>query len=312
LRSAALRDAADGPLSIGVLGEHSNPSVHNIAAAVQARGAVAHIIDLGDVQRGSSGLTLAGRPLPHMDLAIGYHGAEVPSGGMQVMRQLERDGVAFVNGPAGIRTSRDKWLAAQAFEKAGVLTPATRLARTGLEARAHAAELGMPVILKLRIGTEGKGVAKLSELNEVAPVADMVIAARRNMLVQQMIQMRQPADIRAFVVGDRVVAAMKRTVGENRTGDFRTNLSNSGSGVAIRLHPKDAANAVRTAQALRLKVAGVDLMGDWGAMRTIEGNSGPGQKIREITGVDVADEIAQLLVTDAQAARSARLGGQGT
>ncbi len=299
-------DAVEGALRVMVLGEHANPSTHNIAGALDARGAIAEIVDLADVSRVDGRLLLRDRPFVMPDVAIAYHGAEVPGGGMRTMRDMERAGVTFVNPPKSIKVSRDKWFTADALQGAGVKTPRTVLARSGSEAREAVAELGSPTILKLRIGTEGRGVVKVSNPDEVAPIVDMMAASNRNAVVQEFIRFDgPPSDVRAFVVGDEVVASMKRTVGESVNGDFRTNVSNGGSAVPIELDPADARTAVAASKALGLDVAGVDLMGSPGAYRVIEGNSGPGQKIIDITGIDVADHIAALAIRKGDAARAA-------
>lgn len=297
--------AVDGPLRVAVLGTHDNPSVHNIAMAVQARGGQAHIIDLADVRKVGDHLLLGGAPMPAFDVAIGYHGAEVPTGGLAKMRAMERAGVGFVNGPAAIRVSRDKWLTAKAL---GDLGPRTMLVRSGDEARAGVAQIGSPTIVKLRIGTEGKGVAKVTEANEVPPVVDLITATGHNALIQEMIKMEQPSDIRAFVVDGKVVTSMERRVGVSKTGDFRTNVSNGGTAAPITLHPNDERTAVEGARRLRLGVMGGDLMGERGHMKLVEGNSGPGQKIIDVTGVDVADLIAAHVLDVGESTRAARAG----
>lgn len=315
--TASTRQAFDGALHIAVLGTDSNPSVHNIAAALQARGAVAHLIDLSDVTMSGGTLLHRGAEFPHLDGAIAYHGAEVPTNGLKHMRAMEREGIAFVNGPKSVTVSRDKWLAAQAMQHAGVRTPLTRLARTGDEARALLAEVspnGEPTIIKLRIGTEGKGVMRISNTKDVPPVVDALSVAKRNAVLQQNIDMEVPADIRAVVVGGKVVeqdgkqAAMERVVGASKDGDFRTNLSNKGTATPITLHPNDKALAEAATKALGLDAAGIDLMGDRGSMYVIEGNSGFGQKIKDITGVDVVAPMADLAVRRAAEARLIRNG----
>lgn len=302
-------DVAPAALQIGVLGRHDDPSVHNIAASLQARGAVAHLIDLSDVTHQGSVLSHKGGTMPAMDAAIAYHGAELPTDGMHHMRLMEQQGLAFVNDPDSITYSRDKWLSGDVMQWGGVRTPTTRLAHTGDEARALTPEVspdGAPTILKLRVGTEGKGVMKVSEPKEIPPIVEAFgVVHGDGVVLQRMVPMQTPADIRAFTVNGKVVASMERKVGESKDGDFRTNLSNGGTAEPIELHPRDRETAERAVAALGLDVSGVDLMGDRGRMYVIEANSGPGQKIKDITGVPVDDHIARLAIDRAREVRAA-------
>jgi len=256
-------------LTIAVLGEHSNPSVVNIAHELTSLGHNAPIYDLNefglvrgsDTRDGVDALLLGAQPMPQLDGAVAYHGAMVPSDGLRKMRALERSGVVFVNPPKAIAISRDKWLSADAMQKQGVRTPTTRLLHGGSDLDAMVAELGSPTIFKLRIGTEGRGVFKVSDAGEARPIAETIFATGHNLVGQQMVKMAQPADVRAFVVDGRVVSAMERSapVRANGLQDFRTNVSNGGTAAAISLHPDDAATAIAAGKAMGLDVAGVVL-----------------------------------------------------
>jgi ribosomal protein S6--L-glutamate ligase len=177
--------------------------------------------------------------------------------------------------------------------------PKTLLARTSEDVLRGVEELGVPVVLKLRRGTEGKGVAKVTDIHELPAIADMVLATNQALLMQQLIKLpkNQVADTRAFGVDGEVIAAMRREMGAPKAGvaqDFRTNVSNGGVGSPTELHPRDIETAIESAEAHGLNVAGVDLMGRPGEMLVIENNSGAGHKIADITKVDVADAIARL------------------
>jgi ribosomal protein S6--L-glutamate ligase len=285
-------------LTIGVLGNAADPSTLAIARELESLGAEAPIIDLNDTSIINGAVRWNDRKLPHLDGAVAYHGALVPKNGMKAMQTLERNGVTFINPTTSIRISRDKWTAADALQNAGVSTPRTRLLRNSSDVKAAVEALGSPTVFKLRVGTEGRGVYKVTDPSEAVPIAETVFATRRNLVAQEMVDVERPSDVRAFVVGDRVVASMKRTapVQHGANKDFRANVSNGGTAEPIDLHPEDANTAIAAARAMGLDVAGIDLMGAPGAMQVIEANSGPGQKIAQVTGVNVGGAIAEYAI----------------
>jgi ribosomal protein S6--L-glutamate ligase len=295
---AVIHELASSAPRVAVLGRSDSDAARNIVEALDNRGARSELIDLATTvtRDGTVVRRAGGEPLPRFDVAIGYHGATIPPGGIGAMRALERGGVDVVNGAQAVTTSRDKWRAGAALQAAGIATPRTLLVRNGEQARQAVAELGMPVVMKLPIGTEGRGVARVSSERDLPALVDMFAALDRPVILQQMVHMDHPADVRAFVVGNRVIASMERRVTAAQGDEFRTNVSNGGSAAAYVLDPADANTAVAGARALGLDVAGMDLMGERGRMLIIEGNSGPGHHIRSVTGVDVADAIAELLL----------------
>lgn len=218
--------------------------------------------------------------------------------GTAVVRQFETAGIYSVNDSEAISRSRDKLRALQLLSRAGVGLPTTGFAHAtqdigGLIKVAG----GPPVVVKLVEGTQGLGVV-LAETNKAA---ESVITAFRqldaNILVQEYIKEAGGADIRALVIGGRVVAAMKR---QAPPGEFRSNLHRGGTAEAVKLAPVERSMAVRAAKAMELNVAGVDMIQSGEGPLVIEVNSSPGlEGIETATGVDVAGEIIEYIENNA-------------
>jgi ribosomal protein S6--L-glutamate ligase len=214
--------------------------------------------------------------------------------GAAVVRQFEMADVFTLNSSDGISRSRDKLRSMQILSRAGVGLPTTSFAHSIQDINGLLDVVGgTPVVVKLLEGTQGIGVV----LAETKKAAESVIGAFRqldaNILVQQFIKEAGGSDIRAFVVGGKVVAAMRR---QGAPGDFRSNLHRGGRAQAIRLSPSERSTAVRAAKAMGLSVAGVDLLqSDEGPM-VLEVNSSPGlEGIEEASGVDIADLMIEYI-----------------
>lgn len=210
--------------------------------------------------------------------------------GSAVVRQFEMADVFTLNTSDGISRSRDKLRSMQILSRAGVGLPTTSFAHDSLDISGILDVVGgPPVVVKLLEGTQGVGVV----LAETRKAAESVISAFRqldaNFLVQEYIAEAGGADIRAFVVGGEVVAAMKR---QSPPGDFRSNLHRGGKAESIDLSPNERAMAVRAASAMDLNVAGVDLIQSNEGPMILEVNSSPGlEGIESTSGVDIADLI---------------------
>jgi ribosomal protein S6--L-glutamate ligase len=219
-------------------------------------------------------------------------GASYTFYGTAVVRQFEMADVFAVNGSDGISRSRDKLRSMQILSRSGVGLPTTSFAHSiqDVDGLLHVVG-GTPVVIKLLEGTQGLGVV----LAETKKAAESVIGAFRqldaNILVQQYIKEAGGADIRAFVVGGKVIAAMRR---QGAPGDFRSNLHRGGSAEVIKLTPSERSTAVRAAKAMGLNVAGVDLLQSEEGPMVLEVNSSPGlEGIEEASGVDIADQIIE-------------------
>jgi ribosomal protein S6--L-glutamate ligase len=245
-----------------------------------------------------------GKEVRGLSVAIPRIGASVTQAGLAVARQLEAMGVPLVNGAAAIARSRDKLAALQQLAGAGVRIPRTVLARGGSEVRDLVAQVGgLPAILKLIQGTQGVGVMIAHSEAEVTSILGTLWDLGQEILLQEFIAESRGRDLRALVLGDRVVGAMRR---EARRGEFRSNLHRGGFGSSAQLPPDYAEAAVRAARVLGLDLAGVDLLeSDRGPM-VMELNSSPGfEGLERATGLDVAGEIVEFASRLADGARRA-------
>jgi len=232
------------------------------------------------------------------DAIIPRIGASQTFYGTAIVRQFEVMGVLPANESQAITRSRDKLRSLQLLSRAGVGLPVTGFAHSPKDVDSLIELVGgAPLIVKLLEGTQGIGVV----LAETKKAAESVIGAFKqldaNILVQEFVKEAAGADIRAFVVGERAVAAMKRQAPE---GEFRSNIHRGGRAVKVRLTPEERAAAVKAAKVLGLKVAGVDLLQSNRGPLVMEVNSSPGlEGIEKTTQVDVAGKIIELLEKNA-------------
>jgi len=223
--------------------------------------------------------------------------------GTAVVRQFEIAGVYCMNESQAITRSRDKLRALQILSRKGLGLPVTGFAHSTKDT-AGLIDLvgGAPLVVKLLEGTQGIGVV-LCETNQAA---ESVIEAFRgldaNILIQEFVKEAGGADLRAFVIGGKVVAAMKR---QGAPGEFRSNLHRGGTAEKIKLTPEERSTAVRAAKALGLNVAGVDLLrANHGAV-IMEVNSSPGlEGIEQATGIDVASKMIEFIEQNAKPGRT--------
>ena len=238
-----------------------------------------------------------GKPL-EVDAIIPRIGASNTFYGTAVVRQFEMMGVFPLNESQAISRSRDKLRCMQLLSRRGIGLPVTGFAHSTKDVEGLIELVGgAPLIVKLLEGTQGIGVV----LCETKKAAESVIEAFRgldaNILVQEFIKEAGGADIRAFVVGDKVVASMER---QGAPGEFRSNLHRGGTASKIKLTPEERSTAVRSAKAMGLKVCGVDLLRSNHGPVVMEVNSSPGlEGIEEASGIDVAARIIQYIETNA-------------
>lgn len=228
------------------------------------------------------------------DAVIPRIGASRTFYGTAVVRQFEMAGVLSANESQAISRSRDKLRCLQLLSRQGIALPVTSFAHSTKDIEGLIDLVGgAPLVVKLLEGTQGVGVV----LAETRKAAESVIAAFRqldaNILVQEFVKESAGEDIRAFVVGRKVVASMRRVA---PAGEFRSNLHRGGRGEAVKLTPEERSVAVRAARAVGLNVAGVDMLRSNHGPVVIEVNSSPGlQGIEESTGKDVAGEVIRFL-----------------
>lgn len=239
------------------------------------------------------------------DAVIPRIGATYTFYGTAVVRQFEMADVFTAVSSQGISRSRDKLRSMQLLSRAGVGLPTTSFAHSTHDVLGVLDVVGgAPVVVKLLEGTQGLGVV----LAETKKAAESVIGAFRqldaNILVQQFIKEAGGADIRAFVVDGKVVAAMKR---QGAPGEFRSNLHQGGSAEVVKLTAKERATAIRAAKTMELDIAGVDMIQSEEGPMVLEVNSSPGlEGIEAASQKDVAGEIIEFIEGNAELRGSRR------
>ncbi|MBR2841323.1 RimK family alpha-L-glutamate ligase [Candidatus Saccharibacteria bacterium] len=215
--------------------------------------------------------------------------------GCAVVRQFEMQGVYTSAASVAITRARDKLRAAQILAKYDVDTPKTLVSRNTSDIDDLLEQIGLPVIIKLASGTHGNGVI-LAETKKAAKSALQAFYLYNedgtNILLQEYIKESAGTDIRAFVVGGRVVASMKR---ESLDDDFRSNLHKGGLGTPIKLTDQEKKTAIKAARAMGLHICGVDLMRSEKGPMVLEVNASPGFGIEKVTGRDVASKIIEYI-----------------
>ena len=282
-------------LKIGILSrEPDNYSTQRLIEAAENRNHLTQIIHTTrcymNITSKRPQVYLGGKSLEGFNAIIPRIGSSITFYGMALVRQFEAMGVYTLNSAASIGAARDKLYAHQLLARSGIDMPNTGFARSS-KATSDLIKFvgGAPLVVKLLEGTQGRGVV----LAETKKAAESVMSAFRQLdadiMVQEFIKESSGSDIRAFVVGDKVVAAMKRTAPE---GEFRSNVHRGGTAERINLTEEEVEIAVRSCAILGLSVAGVDLMRSDRGPLILEVNSSPGlQGIESCSNVDVAEKI---------------------
>ena len=269
-------------------------STSRLIGAARARGHELEVLDPIEcvlaIARGSQRMLYRGTEVTGIDVVIPRIGASITDYGLAVVSHFERQGVPVCNGSLAIAQSRDKLRALQLLSQHDVGIPRTALAR---DARAVSAAVdavgGTPVIIKLLQGTQGVGVMIADSKPAVQSMLDTLWGLGQNIILQEFIAEAKGSDIRALVVGNEVVAAMRRTA---KDGEFRSNLHRGGAGVQTELDAAYREAALTAARVMGLHVAGVDMLESTQGPRIIEVNSSPGLRgVESTSGLDVAQRI---------------------
>ena len=239
-------------------------------------------------------LTYNGQTVAKYDAVIPRIGASVTQYGLAVLRQFEMKGVWPLNESVAIGRSRDKLRSMQILAKHGLGLPLTAYANDPKQAEEIIkAVKGPPVVIKLLEGTQGIGVVLAETMSSAKSVIEAFRGANVNILVQEFIKEAGGTDIRAFVIGGKVVATMKRT---GAADDFRSNLHRGGSAELIKITPAERSTAVSAAKRMGLNVCGVDMLRSNHGPVIMEVNSSPGlEGIEEATGKDIAGMIIEFI-----------------
>jgi ribosomal protein S6--L-glutamate ligase len=301
-------------MKIGILS--TNPKLYSTRRLVEAGKARGHQVLVINHKRCYMNITshkpavhYKGEALQGIDAIIPRIGASVSFYGAAVVRQFEMMGVYSVNESVAITRSRDKLRASQLLARKGIGLPVTGFANSPDDTEDLLKFVGgAPVVIKLLEGTQGVGVV----LAETKKAAESVIEAFRglgaNFMVQEFIKEAGGSDIRCLVIGDKVVASMKR---QGREGEFRSNLHRGGSASLIRITPEERSTAIRSAKVMGLNVAGVDLLRSNHGPVVLEVNSSPGlEGIETATQKDVASTIIEFIEKNAKKGKT-RTRGHG-
>ena len=288
-------------------------STRRLQEAALARGHEVDIIDTlhcyMDISSNKPSVRFKGEPLPKYDAIIPRIGASITFYGTAVVRQFEMMGSFSVNESVAISRSRDKLRSMQLLSRKGIGLPRTGFAHSPDNIKDLIANVGgAPVVIKLLEGTQGIGVV-LADTNKAAEsIVEAFMGIKANILVQEYIKEAGGADIRCFVVGGKVVAAMKR---QGKEGEFRSNLHRGGNAAVVKITPEERSTAVRAAKIMGLSLAGVDLLRSNHGPVVMEVNSSPGlEGIETATGKDVAGQIINFIEKSA-GVTSSRTRGKG-
>lgn len=291
-------------MKVAILSRNENLySTRRLKEVGEARGHQVDIIDTlhcyMDVTRSRPAVRYHGEQLPYYDAVIPRIGASITFYGTAVVRQFEMMGTFCVNESVAISRSRDKLRSLQLLSRKDIGLPRTGFAHKADNVKDLIKNVGgAPVVIKLLEGTQGIGVV----LAETTKAAEAIIKAfmglKADILVQEYIKESNGADIRCFVVGNKVVASMKRQGAE---GEFRSNLHRGGSAKLIRLSREERTTAVNAAKVMGLNLCGVDILQSSNGPVVMEVNSSPGlEGIELATHKDVAGLIFEFIEKNAK------------
>lgn len=278
-----------------------NPNLYStrrLVTAAEQRGHDVVVLDhlkcYMDIASHDPAVHYRGEELAPFDAVIPRIGASVTFYGSAVVRQFEMMGTYCLNESVAINRSRDKLRSLQILARAGIGLPVTAFAHS-TDATSELIEIvgGPPLVVKLLESTQGKGIVLCETRSAAETIIETFRGLKANFLVQEYIKEAGGADIRCLVIGNKVVASMKR---QGKPGDFRSNLHRGGVPTTIRLTPEERSTAVRAAQRMGLNVSGVDVLRSNHGPVVLEVNSSPGlEGIEQTTERDIARLIIEFV-----------------
>jgi ribosomal protein S6--L-glutamate ligase len=282
-------------MKIGILScSPRNYSSRRLVEAARSRGHKVTVLNTLrfsiDLEKGRPDMYYQGKGLSIYDAIIPRIGASITYFGTAVVRQFEQMEVYCVNSAVGIVNSRDKLRSLQILSRHDIGIPATEFVKDRRDVLPAIERVGgAPVIIKLLEGTQGVGVILADSVKIAEAIIETLHFTRQNVLIQKFVAESRGRDIRAFVVGDQVIASMRRVA---QGSEFRSNVHRGGKTEVIDLEPEFADAAVRAAQIMNLQVAGVDMLESKDGPQIMEVNSSPGlEGIENATKLDIAGAI---------------------
>lgn len=278
-------------------------STRRLVDTAVARGHQVEVIDptlcYMNINHNALSIHYRGAALEGIDAVIPRIGASITFYGNAVLRQFEMMGVYCLNTADAISRARDKLNSMQLMAREGIGLPVTGFAdKPGDIPDLIDMVGGAPLVIKLLEGTQGIGVVLAETRTAAESVIEAFMGLNANILVQQYISEAKGADIRCFVVGNKVVAAMKR---QAKAGEFRSNLHRGGTAIAVKLSTAERKTALQAAKCMGLAVCGVDILQSKEGPVVMEVNSSPGlEGIEAATTVDVAGAILDYLESQYQ------------
>lgn len=278
---------------------NANYSTRRLVAEAEQHGHQVRVIKYKDcylsLDEKHPNIFYRGEKLPTYDAIVPRIANSMTRYGCAIVRQFEMQGAWTASSSIAISRSRDKLRSQQILTKAGIDTPKTLVSRNTADIDDLIEQIGLPVIIKLATSTHGNGVV-LAETKKAAKSALQAFYLYNedgtNILLQEYVKESAGTDIRAFVVGSRVVASMKR---QSLDDDFRSNLHKGGEGTSVKLTAEEKRIVVKAAKVMGLHVAGVDLMRSERGPLVLEVNASPGFGIEKVTGRNVAEKIIEYI-----------------
>jgi ribosomal protein S6--L-glutamate ligase len=289
-------------MKIGILTRQPGYTVRRLREAARARGHEVRVIKYPEcyveIEQDKPEVRYRGKSLNDLDVVIPRILPGMTGYGTAIVRQFEMMGVYTPAKSIAIMRSRDKLRSLQLLSKAGVGIPKTVFSRETASVDDLIDHLGTPMIIKLASGTQGNGVVLAETRKAAKSVIQAFYVNDTSFLMQEYIEEAAGADIRAFIVGNQVIASMRR---QSLDDDFRSNIHQGGTGTAIKLTEQEKKVALKAAKAMGLSICGVDMVTSDRGPLILEVNSAPGlEGIESVTGRDIADKIIEYIERNAK------------
>jgi ribosomal protein S6--L-glutamate ligase len=289
-------------MKIGILTRQPGYSVKRLREAAEARGHQVVVIRFPEcyveIEQDKPEVRYRGETLKDLDVIIPRILPGMSSYGAAIVRQFEMSGAYTTAKSIAITRSRDKLRSLQLLSKAGVGIPKTVFSRETDAVDDLIEHIGVPIVIKLVSSTQGNGVVLAETKKAAKSVIQAFYVNDTSFLMQEYIEEAGGSDIRAFVVGNQVVASMKR---QSLDDDFRSNLHQGGTGTPIKLTDEEKKTALKAAKAMGLQICGVDMIRSHRGPLVLEVNSAPGlEGVEQVTDRDIAGKIIDYVERNAK------------